>query len=315
MRRNQGNISKNAVFIIASVIVGIAMISSVLILKNKKPVETAPLTVKAAEEQKISPDKYDITKIKSPATESQELYLASMKGERPDEEKYLKLRYDRMLKLIANKDLWRDKEKKAFLLTPRERFCHPRNLSRVYDHAFLDIGYGQTISGPHVVGRMTSTLDLKPGEKVLEIGTGSGYQSAVLSYLTDKVYTIEIVEELTSQTKEIYAKGVKEGYPEFGNISAKCDDGYYGWADYAPFDKIIVTCGIDHIPPELIKQLKIGGTMVIPVGPPGAQVLLKVSKTNDAAGNTVITREDMYQGKKKVPFVPFTKKGGGSWSR
>jgi len=316
MRSNRGSICKNTIFIIISVVLGIIMVVSVVALKNKKQSgPTAPVAAGTDESPKIDPVNYDISKIKTPSMESLEKYLADMKTERPDDAKYLSLRYDRMLKLMENKDLWRDKEKKAFLLTPRERFCRTKNLKRVYDHAFLDIGYGQTISGPHVVGRMTSTVDLKPGEKVLEIGTGSGYQSAMLSYLTDKVFTIEIVEELTKETKEIYAKSAKEGYPEFGNIRAKCDDGYYGWTEHAPFDKIIVTCGIDHIPPELIKQLKTGGIMVIPVGPPGAQVLLKVSKTVDAAGNVVISREDMYQGKKKVPFVPFTKKGGGSWSR
>ena len=201
---------------------------------------------------------------------------------------------------------------RAFLLTPREKFCRKWNLKRAYDHAFLDIGHGVTISGPHLVSRMTSSLDVQPGDKVLEIGTGSGYQSAVLSYLTDQVYTIEIIEKLEADTDKIYQDLAASGYPEYNNIKRKADDGYYGWEEYGPFDKIIVTCGIDHIPPPLLKQLKVGGTLVIPVGPPGAQIVMKVTKNTDQDGNVVIAREDIYHGQRKVPFVPFTKKGGGT---
>lgn len=240
-------------------------------------------------------------------------FLQSIKPLRKDEEqKYLQQRYDRATILMQNKDLFRDKEVRAFLMTPREKFCRSWNLGRAYDHAYLDIRHGVTISGPHLVGRMTSALEVNPGDKVLEVGTGSGYQAAMLSYLTDKVYTVEIIDPLAKETDNIYEQLASSGYPEYANIKRKTDDGYYGWEEMAPFDKIIVTCGIDHIPPPLLKQLKVGGVMVVPVGPPGAQVILKVTKNQDEQGNFVIAREDIYHGKKKENFVPFTNKTGGT---
>ena len=107
-------------------------------------------------------------------------------------------------RMVRNEDLLNDRHKRAFLLTPREKFVLQQNHGRAYDHAFLDIGYGVTISGPHIVGRMTSNIDPKQGEKVLEVGTGSGYQSAYLSHLTDKVYSIEIIKPLAERTRGIY---------------------------------------------------------------------------------------------------------------
>jgi len=248
----------------------------------------------------------------APPHDSAEHFVQFMQENRKEDPNYLNQRYDRYLHLIENKDVWREREMRAFLLTPREKFCRKWNLKRAYEHAFLDIGYGVTISGPHLVSRMTSALDIQPGEKVLEIGTGSGYQSAVISYLTDKVYTIEIIEKLAGETNKVYTDLAASGYPEYNNIKRKADDGYNGWEEFGPFDKIIVTCGIDHIPPPLLKQLKVGGSMVIPVGPPGAQIVMKVTKSTDQDGNVVIAREDIYHGQKKVPFVPFTKKGGGT---
>jgi protein-L-isoaspartate(D-aspartate) O-methyltransferase len=233
-------------------------------------------------------------------------WMAEHRGEDPA---FLAQRYDRYLAMLRNKDLWDERNKRAYLFTPREEFVLKRNLERAYDHAFLDIGYGVTISGPHLVGRMTSTIDVKQGEKVLEIGTGSGYQSAYLSHLTDKVYTIEIIKPLAERTRGIYDALIARGYTEFKHITSKNADGYYGWEEAAPFDKIIVTCGIDHTPPPLLQQLKVGGIMVIPVGPPGAQRVLKVEKTKAPDGTISITRSDIYGGK-IVPFVPFTKLEG-----
>ena len=106
---------------------------------------------------------------------------------------------------------------------------------------------------------------------MLEIGTGSGYQSALLTYLTSRVYSIEIIPELAARTRGVYDRLIAAGYHEYADIATRSADGYYGWAEAAPFDKIIVTCGIDHIPPPLLQQLKPDGIMVIPVGPPGAQ--------------------------------------------
>jgi protein-L-isoaspartate(D-aspartate) O-methyltransferase len=245
----------------------------------------------------------------SPPMDSREAFIKWAVKTRGEDPKYLAERFDRFRILVANRDLWNDQNKRAFLLTPREEFCLKQNLGRAYDNAFLDIGFGVTISGPHVVGRMTSSIDVKQGEKVLEIGTGSGYQSAYLSHLTDKVWTIEIIKPLAARTRGVYDGLIKRGYDEFKAISTKNADGYYGWEEAAPFDKIIVTCGIDHIPPPLLQQLKPNGIMVIPVGPPGAQHILKVVKDQAADGSINVARSDIYNGR-IVPFVPFTKLEG-----
>ena len=245
----------------------------------------------------------------APPMDNRQKFVEWGVAQRGEEPKFLGERFDRFGALVRNEDLVNDRNKRAFLLTPREKFVLKQNQSRAYDHAFLDIGYGVTISGPHIVGRMTSNIDPKPGEKVLEIGTGSGYQSAYLSHMTDKVYTIEIIKPLAERTRGIYDELIKDGYAEFSSITSKAADGYYGWEEFAPFDKIIVTCGIDHVPPPLLQQLKAGGIMVIPVGPPGAQRVLKVIKTENPDGQMTVARSDIYGGR-IVPFVPFTKLEG-----
>jgi protein-L-isoaspartate(D-aspartate) O-methyltransferase len=284
-----------------------------MIAAAQNPTEPPKVAVPGTKtEEPEQPTKQSLADKIAPPHDSAEKFVQFMREKRKEDPTYLEQRYNRYLAVVENKDLWREKESRAFLLTPREKFCRKWNLKRAYEHAFLDIKYGVTISGPHLVSRMTSALDVKPGEKVLEVGTGSGYQSAVISYLTDQVYTIEIIEKLAEETNQLYKDLAASGYPEYDNIKRKADDGYYGWEEYAPFDKIIVTCGIDHIPPPLLKQLKVGGSMVIPVGPPGAQIVMKVTKNTDQDGNVVIAREDIYHGQRKVPFVPFTKKGGGT---
>ena len=255
---------------------------------------------------------FNLANLPNPPIDSKAKFVAYMVETRHEDPKMVAWRFDRAQAMIENKDVWREKELKAYLLTPREEFVLTRNRARAYDHAFLDIGYGVTISGPHLVGRMTSTIDVKPGERVLEIGTGSGYQSAILSHLTDQVYTIEIIDPLGKRSAANYLRLIAAGYPEFANIHTKIADGYYGWQQAAPFDKIIVTAGIDHIPPPLLQQLKPGGIMVIPIGPPGRQHVLEVKKVADAQGNITVTRRDIYNGK-IVNFVPFTKAGGGNW--
>jgi protein-L-isoaspartate(D-aspartate) O-methyltransferase len=236
-------------------------------------------------------------------------FVAWMQQNRGEDPQFLRQRWERFEALVANRDVVDDRDKRAFLLTPREDFVLPSNRDRAYDHAFLDIGFGVTISGPHLVGRMTTSLDVALGDKVLEIGTGSGYQSAYLSHLTDKVWTIEIVRQLAERTRGIYDSLIAAGYGEFKAITSKSADGYYGWEDASPFDKIIVTCGVDHIPPPLLQQLKPGGIMVIPIGPPGAQHVLKVTKDQAADGSMRVARSDIYNGK-IVPFVPLTKLDG-----
>jgi protein-L-isoaspartate(D-aspartate) O-methyltransferase len=223
-------------------------------------------------------------------------------GEDP---KYLERRFDRYREVLAFHDLWTPAEKRAFLMTPRQEFVLPQDKEQAYVGHYLDIGFGVTITPPGTMGRMTSALQVRPGDKVLEIGTGSGYQSALLTYLTPRVYSIEIIPELASRTRGVYDRLIGEGYREYSDIATRSGDGYYGWAEAAPFDKIIVTCGIDHIPPPLLQQLKSSGVMVIPIGPPGAQHILKVVKRVGADGATTVSRSDIFGGK-VIPFVPLT---------
>jgi protein-L-isoaspartate(D-aspartate) O-methyltransferase len=192
---------------------------------------------------------------------------------------------------------------------PREAFVEQADRADAYRDSALGIACGQTISQPFVVAYMTEQLKVAKQHRVLEIGTGSGYQSAYLANLTDKVWTVEIIKPLAERTRGIYDALIARGYTEYKAITAKNADGYYGWEEAGPFDKIIVTCGIDHIPPPLLQQLKVGGIMVIPVGPPGAQRLLKVVKEQQPDGTLTIARSDIYNGR-IVPFVAFTKLEG-----
>jgi len=153
------------------------------------------------------------------------------------------------------------------------------------------IGYGQTISQPFMVAYMTQRMELEPRMRILEIGTGSGYQAAILAELGVKVYSIEIVPELAAHARKVLAA---EGY---GNVEVKTGDGYKGWPEHAPFDAIIVTCAPTEIPPVLIGQLKEGGRMVLPVGS-GLQQLVILEKT----GDTFREIPDLY-----VRFVPMVK--------
>jgi protein-L-isoaspartate(D-aspartate) O-methyltransferase len=237
-----------------------------------------------------------------------ESYVAWMSARTGQQEKYLRARWDRAQAILSAGSILNSRILEAFLLTPREEFC--RTPRRAYDNAAMPIGYGQTISGPHLVSRMTDALNPEPWQSVLEIGTGSGYQSALLSELTDSVYTIEIVEPLARETDAIYRR-LQDRMPEYRNVARRIDDGYYGWEDHAPFDRIIVTCGIDHIPPELLRQLAPEGIMVIPVGPPSGQTILRVVKHVDPDGEVRLDREDIFHGKRKEIFVPFTSSGGG----
>lgn len=181
----------------------------------------------------------------------------------------------------------------ALRTVPRHRFVPDDYLDKAYYDTALPIGYGQTISQPSLVAHMTELLDLEPGEKVLEIGTGSGYQAAILAELGFvEVYSIEIVPELHERaTQTLKALG-------YDQVLTKQGDGYYGWEDYAPFDAIIVTAAPDHMPPPLAAQLAEDGVMVIPIGPQGFyQTLWKFVKEDGE-----LTANNMGS----VVFVPFT---------
>jgi protein-L-isoaspartate(D-aspartate) O-methyltransferase len=182
----------------------------------------------------------------------------------------------------------------AIAAVPRHEFVPPDLRHRAYVNRPLPIGYAQTISQPFIVALMTELLGLRDTDKVLEIGTGSGYQAAVLSLLAREVYTIEIVEPLGEMARTTLAR---LGY---ANVRVRTGDGYAGWADEAPFDAIIVTAAPDHVPQPLVQQLKPGGRLVIPVGPPGAvQTLWQF--TADAEGQ--LTAYNLGE----VRFVPFTR--------
>ena len=143
---------------------------------------------------------------------------------------------------------------------PRQLFVDKALQDQAYDDHPLAIGEGQTISQPYIVALMTQILKIKPGEKVLEVGTGSGYQAAVLAEFTDRVYTVEIQPKLAQMAGE---RLKQLGYDK---VFVKSGDGFFGWKEYAPFDAIMVTCAANHIPSPLIKQLKEGGRLVIPLG-------------------------------------------------
>ncbi len=245
----------------------------------------------------------------APPMNSRDAFVGWMQEHRGEDPAFLRQRWDRFEVLVANRDVVADNDKRAFLMTAREDFVPKSERARAYDHAFLDIGYGVTISGPHLVARMTTSLEIGRSDKVLEIGTGSGYQSAYLSHLTDQVWTIEIIRPLAERTRGIYEALIEGGYSEYKAITSKFADGYYGWEDNAPFDKIIVTCGVDHVPPPLLQQLKPGGVMIIPVGPPGAQHVLRLTKETSGDGSVRVARSDIYNGR-IVAFVPFTKLDG-----
>ena len=175
---------------------------------------------------------------------------------------------------------------------PRHRFVDESLWDEAYADHPLPIGEGQTISQPYVVALMTQALHLNGSEKVLEIGTGSGYQAAVLAEIVEEVYTVEIRERLVEEAEKRLAD---LGY---ANVYVKCADGYFGWGEYAPYDAIMITCAVNHIPPPLIAQLKEGGRLILPLGSTAYyQTLTLVYKEGDGLSSEYITG---------VLFVPMT---------
>jgi protein-L-isoaspartate(D-aspartate) O-methyltransferase len=174
---------------------------------------------------------------------------------------------------------------------PREHYVSDEDQTRAYINRPLPIGYGQTISQPYIVALMTDLLDLEPEDTVLEIGTGSGYQAAVLAELAAEVYSIEVVPELAAQAAaRLKSEGVE-------NVTVRHGDGAEGWVEHSPFDAIIVTAAASEVPPKLIMQLRRGGRMVVPVGEPFREQMLVLVTKDDEGG---VHRKDVLP----VAFVP-----------
>ena len=174
---------------------------------------------------------------------------------------YIEKRQSMVLNQLRSRDITDLKVLQAMLTVPRHQFVDEHIRESAYNDCPLAIGEGQTISQPYIVALMTQLLELKGDEKVLEIGTGSGYQAAVLAEIVEEVYTIEIYESLSKKSEKLLTD---LGYQ---NIKFKVGDGYRGWEEHAPYDAIIVTCAPDHVPPSLLQQIKDdGGRIVIPVG-------------------------------------------------
>ena len=212
-------------------------------------------------------------------------------GQEPD---YASLRQQMVSEQLEGRDIYSRSTLEAMKAVPRHLFVPKAQRPYAYVDGPLPIGHKQTISQPYIVAYMTQALRLKKTDKVLEVGTGSGYQAAVLAKTVDSVFTIEIVEQLGLQAKKRLAQ---LGYD---TVTVRVGDGYHGWPEKAPFDAIMVTAGAEEIPEPLLEQLKEGGRMVIPVGPHnGIRDLVLVQK-----------KKGRIRTKKLMPvrFVPFTRK-------
>jgi protein-L-isoaspartate(D-aspartate) O-methyltransferase len=179
----------------------------------------------------------------------------------------------------------------AMRAVPRHRFVPPDQASAAYDDRALPIGFGQTISQPYVVAYMTQALQLAPAHRVLEVGTGSGYQSAILAQIVKDVQTMEIVPELAARARELLAE---LGY---SNVHVRGGDAYAGLPELAPFDRIIVTAAPDHVPQPLIDQLAVGGRMIVPVGGSRQQLVLVTKDADEIHSERLLD----------VVFVPLTR--------
>jgi len=222
-----------------------------------------------------------------------ELAAAPLPSSVAQEDEYAEER-GRLVSILKDFRDIRDSEVlRAMGAVPRHEFVPAEYLDQAYDSDHpLPIGHGQTISAADIVAVMTELLELERGHKVLEIGTGSGYQAAILAEIADEVYTVEIIPELAVSGRE---RLERLGYENIRTLHA---DGYYGWEEHAPYDRIIVTAAPDHVPQPLIRQLKEDGRLVIPVGPPGwYQTLWLVTKEGG---------EPQFHNIMGVAFVPLT---------
>ena len=226
-------------------------------------------------------------------------FILKVMAENKEKERFRLLREAMVKGQISNPPDYRNpvKDKKvlnAMLTVPRHLFVKRGYISRSYNDHPLPIGYGQTISQPYIVALMTEMLHAEPQHRVLEVGTGSGYQAAILSSLVKDVYTVEIVKALGRQA----TKRLKQ--LDYKNVHVKIGDGYFGWEEHAPFDRIIVTCAATLVPPPLLQQLKPGGTMCIPVG--GQYAVQYLTMIEKSEKGTITMRKML-----PVRFVPLTR--------
>ena len=216
-----------------------------------------------------------------------------------DEDTFRLLRERMVKEQISDPPDYRDpvndsKVLKAMRTVPRHLFVRPKDMARAYSDHPIPIGYGQTISQPYIVALMTEMLEVRPEHTVLEVGTGSGYQAAILSPLVREVYTVEIVRPLGEAAAERLRR------LNYENVRVKVADGFYGWKEHAPFDRIIVTCAATIVPPPLIQQLKPGGKMCIPVG--GQYTVQYLTMVEKSETGEITMRKSI-----PVRFVPFTR--------
>lgn len=210
------------------------------------------------------------------------------------EDPFKKKREELVLQSIEERGVKDKAVLKSMRTVKRHLFVPQNSVANAYDDRPLPIGYGQTISQPYIVAYMTEVINPKPEYKVLEIGTGSGYQAAVLAEIVKEVYTIEIIPELGNAAS---ARLKKLGY---NNVNVKVSDGYFGWKEHGPYDAIMVTAAAEFVPPPLIEQLKEGGKIVIPIGSPFMnQNLMLIEKK----GKKITTKSLL-----PVVFVPFTRR-------
>jgi protein-L-isoaspartate(D-aspartate) O-methyltransferase len=196
---------------------------------------------------------------------------------------------DRLVARLREEGICNNRVLEAIASTPRHLFLDEALASRAYEDSSLPIGHGQTISQPYIVARMTELLLEVEPKVILEVGTGSGYQAAILAGLVDKVYSTERIEPLASQARQRFRQlGLR-------NIRVQHSDGSWGWPQFGPFDAIIVTAGAADIPEALLEQLRVGGRLIMPLGGRDQQVLISVTRTE-----TVYEREDF----EPVMFVP-----------
>jgi len=209
-----------------------------------------------------------------------------------EDDYFITYREEMIQKHLASRDIYDKKVLEVMGRVPRQELVPASVRKRAYADSPQPIGYGQTISQPYIVALMTQSLDLQPEHKVLEIGTGSGYQAAVLAEIVDEVYTMEIIEPLAAKANESLKR---LGYC---NVRVKNGDGYYGWEQFAPYDAIIITAAVDHVPPHLLDQLTDNGSLILPLGSTKYyQTLTIVEKKDGRVQSRYITQ---------VRFVPMT---------